>query len=441
MRNTWLLRALATALFVLVTGWIVHKTSWVDVEEKTPPKGEAVKPYYSLRRVASAAGATLVERTALEPMPPRDATLFLESRFWDLFPERDAKIKAWVEAGGHLVVFPQQVARTDLRWIPPLFVHVQHGAKPPAKAASSDDDADDDDGDAPVAPPTPARTREPIANPHRVPFAPQSADLQPEVCESFTEQAGSTAAFEPGRVYRRCLRPASRFACVDKTTKPNPHLQPLWTLGNDERPFALTIGIGRGTVTGLAECLPINNDAVLSGDHALIDAAVLGLRPGATLWIVDDEAGEPLAKWLWHHARAPLMLTIAAIALALWRLMARFGPREAAQAHARRSMGEQVRGTGEFIAGNDPAALHAATRKAFDDAARARIEAWAELDDEARVAAIAALLAPAVTLDSAALLAALSSAPRPTQARWLAAIETIEHARRALLRAAASPRF
>ena len=100
-----------------------------------------------------------------------------------------------------------------------------------------------------------------------------------------------------------------------------------------------------------------------------------------------------------------------------------------------------MRGTGEFIAGNDPAALHAATRKAFDDAARARVEAWAELDDEARVAAIATLLAPTVTLDSAALLAALSSAPRPTQARWLAAIETLEHARRALLRAAASPSF
>ena len=45
-----------------------------------------------------------------------------------------------------------------------------------------------------------------------------------------------------------------------------------------------------------------------------------------------------------------------------------------------------------------------------------------------------------VTLDSAALLAALSTAPRPTPARWLAAIETIEHARRALLRAAAPPR-
>ena len=38
MRNTWLLRALVTALFVLVTGWIVHKTSWVEVEERTDRK-------------------------------------------------------------------------------------------------------------------------------------------------------------------------------------------------------------------------------------------------------------------------------------------------------------------------------------------------------------------------------------------------------------------
>ena len=277
----------------------------------------------------------------------------------------------------------------------------------------------DDDGDALRSRRRPRRgIKELIANPHRVPFAPQLADLQPEVCESFTEQAGSTAAFEPGRVYRRCLRPASRFACVDKTTKPNPHLQPLWTLGNDERPFALAIGPGRGSNRHRprqnASSRSTTTRSCSAATTALIDAAVLGLRPGATLWILDDEAGEPLAKWLWHHARAPLLLTVAAIALALWRLMVRFGPREAAQAHARRSMGEQVRGTGEFIAGNDPAALHAATRKAFDDAARARIEAWAELDDEARVAAIAdTLLAPAVASGlCAALLAALSSAPR-----------------------------
>ena len=72
-----------------------------------------------------------------------------------------------------------------------------------------------------------------------------------------------------------------------------------------------------------------------------------------------------------------------------------------------------------------------------DDAARTRIEGYADLDDEARAAAVAAQLAPALTLDAAALVAALSAIPRAQPAQWLAAIDTIEQARRALLRAAA----
>ena len=161
--------------------------------------------------------------------------------------------------------------------------------------------------------------------------------------------------------------------------------------------------------------------------------------PGRAVWIVEDEAREPLLGWLWHEARTPLLLALAATLLALWRLMIRFGPREALPPQARRSMGEQVRGTGEFIAGNDPAALHAATRKAFDEVARVRVENWATLEDEARVEALARTMAPTHALDKAALLAALNATPRASSAQWLAAIATIEEARRAMLRAPASP--
>jgi hypothetical protein len=118
--------------------------------------------------------------------------------------------------------------------------------------------------------------------------------------------------------------------------------------------------------------------------------------------------------------------------------MVRFGPREAPPPPARRSMGEQVRGTGQFIADTDPGALHAATRHAVDAAARPRIEGYDDLDDAGRAAAIATRLAPGQALDVGALAAAFGGPPRAQQAQWLAAIETLERARRALLRAAAT---
>ena len=133
------------------------------------------------------------------------------------------------------------------------------------------------------------------------------------------------------------------------------------------------------------------------------------------------------------EARTPFLLALAAVALSLWRLMVRFGPREAEPPQARRSMGEQVRGTGQFIAGSDTRALHAATRKAFEDAARKRVEGWNELDDSARIAALAASLQPPNFLDQAALLASLNIGGGATPAQILTAIAVLEQARRALL--------
>jgi len=65
---------------------------------------------------------TLEIRSTLEPLPPTSATLVLDSVSWDFFPERDARLRAWVEAGGHLVVVGPQLSQGDkLRWIPLSF--------------------------------------------------------------------------------------------------------------------------------------------------------------------------------------------------------------------------------------------------------------------------------------------------------------------------------
>jgi len=441
VKTAWAIRALLGVLCALLTGWIVSHTAWVEVEETNRPSGAAALPYYSLAKIATAAGASLERRSALEPMPPASATLFLDSMFWNLFPERDDKLRDWVAHGGHLVLLRRPTDAHTLRWLPPTFVErprAQASARRAAAAAAASaaparaSDDEDDDATAPPRRPPPAPSPKPPPRPGQ---RARPADPDTPVCESLVESPGSQAAFEPGRTYQRCLKPSSYGACVNTRLIPSPRARPQWLLGNETRSYAMRVPYGQGSVTTLADCLPSNNDALLLGDHALIAAAVLGLHRGASTWIVDDEAGEALPLWLWHKARAPLLLALAAVALALWRLIPRFGPRLAAAGRARRSMGEQVRGTGEFIAATDPQALHAATCQALAEAARTRVEGYAALDDAARIGALAARLGAGVRLDRAALLAALHPGPRSTRTQWLAAIALIEQARRALLRA------
>ena len=445
MKAAVFLRVLAAVLVLLVGGWIVHHTRWVEVQVDNDAKGlAATDEYYSLRQILLAAGSTLETRTALEPMPPANATLLLDSGLWNIFPERDARLKAWVQHGGHLVVLGRyrRASSEDLRWVPLSFVTPRSNADADAaKAASSaasaasDQDADDegeddeDEGDG-----APARKKSPPPDSHQRQGLARLFDPKHpwRNCTDFEETDATTQpAYEPGRVYRGCTW-AGALRTLD-------HAVPTWQLASRTATLAMRVDIGKGSVTGVSPGFVTDNRGILQGDNALIAAAILRAEPGRAVWIVDDEAREPLLGWLWHEARTPFLLAFAAIGLALWRLMVRFGPREAVPPQARRSMGEQVRGTGQFIAGSDPRALHEATRKAFDDLARLRVEGWAGLDNAERIAALAAAVGHTHTLDQPPLLASLTIGGGATPTQILTAVAVLEQARRALLRSSAPP--
>jgi hypothetical protein len=434
MKNTWVIRALVIAALAIVIGWLAHSTKWVEVEVDDDVHGlAATDERYSLRRVLESSGATLEVRTALEPLPPAGSTLLLDSSLWNIFPERDARLKTWVENGGRLVVTGQQMrGSTDLRWIPLSFKvppkrPASAAAPEPEAAASAADDEDDDDDVAPAT-----RKKPPAANDGRPLarlFDPKHAWRD---CADFEETSATTEpAFEPRRVYRGCT--------VAGALRSLRQVVPTWQLAGTRGTLAMRVPLGRGSVTGVSVAPVLDNRGLLQGDNALIAMAILQAAPGRAVWIVEDEAREPLLGWLWHDARTPFLLGLAATLLALWRLMVRFGPREAGPPQARRSMGEQVRGTGQFIAGLAPEALHAATKKAFEEAARKRVEAWSELTDPDRARALADALAPHFTLDKAALLSSLNIGGGATPVQILAAIAVLEQTRRALWRAPATP--
>jgi len=437
MKTPLILRVLFAAAVLFLLGWVVMHTRWVEVEVDNDPRGlAATDPRYSLRHLVEGAGATLEVRSSMEPLPPPGATLLLESGLWNIFPEREAHLKAWVENGGHLVLGSALHGDDDLHWIPLSFAmpRPHGGAAKQADAAASeaDDDGDgDDDKDVPTARRKPEDQDRQQRRMARLldPRKPWSR------CLDYQEAPATTQpAYEPGRTYSACGY-AGMLHALD-------HVAPTWVLeaSHTHETLAMRVPVGRGSVTGVAPALMLDNHGLLRHDNALIAGAVLQAAPGRAIWIIEDEKREPLLGWMWHEARTPSLLALAAIALALWRLMVRFGPREAPPPRARRSMGEQVRGTGQFIAGTDPRALHAATRQAFDDAARKRVEGWAALADDARIAALAAAVAHSHAIAQPVLLQSLNIGSGATPAQILAAIAVLEQSRRVLLSTpAASP--
>jgi hypothetical protein len=430
MKNVWLIRAIVIAAIALFIGWLAYNTTWVEVEVEDAAHGlAATDERYTLRQVLQSTGATLEVRTALEPLPPANATLFLDSSLWNIFPERDARLKAWVANGGRLVVTGQQMRDGDLRWIPLSFYTPpkRRAASEPGTAASAADEEDDQGDDVPAT-----RKKPPVAGNGKTAARLLDPKHPWRDCSDFEETSATTEpAFEPKRVYRGCT--------IASALRPVRGAMPTWELAGVRGTLAIRVSLGRGSVTGVSVAPVLDNRGLLQGDNALIAMAILQAAPGRAVWIVQDEAREPLLGWLWHNARTPFLLGLAAIALSLWRLMVRFGPREAVPPQARRSMGEQVRGTGQFIAGTAPEALHAATKKAFEDVARKRVEAWADRADPDRVLALADALAPHFTLDKAALLSSLNVGGGATPVQILAAIAVLEQTRRALLRAPATP--
>ena len=431
MKAFWIVRIAMAVLAAAIAGWVVHETRWVEIVVDEDERGAAAAdPAYTLRRIMEASGATLETRTSLEPLPPPNATLLLNSSFWNIFPGRAERLKAWVQNGGHLVVQGMhENADKDLRWLPISFVvpkprrpasapgDVVGATLPPAK-----------DADADKTPATRPEHDEPFDHPFKGAHRGQWGG-----CQDFRETTTTPEpAYQPGRVYRGCT-------IVRAVRAVNP-ATPAWSLVDGKQGvLAMRVPYGRGSVTGVSFLAVLDNRSLLQADNGLIVSAILQAEPGRAVWIVEDESREALPLWMWHEARTPTLLILAAVLLSLWRLLPRFGPREAVAPQARRSMGEQVSGTGQFIAGADPRALHDATKTAFEAVGRARIDGWPGRDDAGRVAALADALAPAVTLDQAALLAALTPPPSATPGQILAAIAVIEQARRTLLRAPVSP--
>ena len=425
LNRDWLLRGLLVALVLGAVAWLASCTEWVEVEVPVPPRGETAKnDLYVTQQLVRRLGATVATPTSLAELPPPQATLLLNSWYWDLFPERAQRLKAWIEGGGHLVMYAGDVNHRQLKpWLPIQRVDPPSKPRKPAASAPATAKDDDEDDEADDDEDTPASSAAPASSP--AVFRPNTPP-----CHEGHEPDTLPASYPgPRHPFKVCAW--TRFGWTVRAT-----VAPSWLLQGDDGLWAVRAPLGRGQVTALMPSNLLSNDHVLRGDNALLAVAALQARPGTEIWFVTEERRPHLLRWLWHEAWVAVLLAAAALALALWRGARRFGPLATIAAPGRRSMAEQITGTAQFLRREGPEALLAAQIRALETVARSHVRHYDKLGRTERAQAIA----QATGLSAEALGLALDKSLARRRVDLPATLELLETARRLLLQRDPTPR-
>lgn len=401
MKFDHLLKALLVALLLAAGAWIATRTEWVDEAVPTPPKGEALtNELYATQQLVRQLGAKVVKPKQLSTMPPHGATLLLSSWHWDLFPERERLLRAWVQGGGQLVIHADMLYNDRLQaWLPVQRV----------------DDDDEDEAQEDEAPPASESSASAPAS------APSAAQKRKALeCDQVIEPDGVKPAYGDRREYKLCG--GHGYPRIKAPA------QAQWAIEGPLGHDMVRVPIGQGSVTVITSHRLFLNSHVLEGDNALLAMAALQVRRGTEVWFVSEEARPPLLTWLWTQGWVAVLLGLLALSAALWRGAIRFGPLSARSMPGRRSIAEQVKGTAQFLKHHGADALHAAQVRALDETAQSHLRDYAHLERGARAKAIA----KATGLDADALARALDRKLKRSHRELPPTLELLETARRRL---------
>jgi hypothetical protein len=379
-RGRWI--GVAAAVMLLVLGfWIARHVTWEPVEVPLPLRGEARRnPFYAAQRFVEALGATASWEHALG-RPSSDAVVYVSGFHWSLIDSRRRAIERWVEAGGRLVVDNQLLGTEEFeRW--------SGITREIPKPKSSDDDLDD------------ALER-------------AEAVARRERCRDLEDEHHARFAM--------CQYIAPSWLASRG--------QSIWTLRNQDGIQALRVRIGRGTVTAL-NASPFGNEVFTEGDHARIFVALTDLTRDDEVHFLSENESPSLTALVWKTGAPVVVIFSIWVALTLWRGGVRFGPLAPRAELVRRSLAEQIRGTGHFaLRSGDGDALHMATLRALSRAAQRRIPGFLTLDTDARAAAIARV----TSADAASLTAAITAVDLRRVQDLRNAVALLETTRRELL--------
>jgi hypothetical protein len=366
--------ALALALGV----WVVRSVGWVDVTTATPMRGEArTNPFYAAQQFVRALGAS-ASWDRVRSLPERDSVLVISGWRWDVSTARRQAVEAWVKNGGRVVVDRTVLSDEAFqRW---SGVAPKRESTEPGRMVS--------------------RVRE------------SCVDLRPLV----PPEAAS-------------LSPAALGACNISGDSHLESAKPVtWGLADAKGPQVVRVSIGEGSVTAINGVVFVEQ-RLLTRDHASLFLLATELKTGDVVHFLSEGEYPSLLALMWMKGAPAVVLLLVCLALWLWRVTVRFGPRASPDPSSRRSLEEQIRGTGEFAKryeGGGP--LLAATRRALESVARRRLRAYARLLPADRPA----VLARATGVPPATLAAGTAGDANHVH-RLADTIRIVETARRELL--------
>ena len=331
--------ALASAAAIVI--WVANNTHWADLNVPMPLRGEAVtNPFYAAQRFADQLGARTSWRRDFT-LPPRDAVLVLSGWNWGVNASRSRAIERWVEGGGRLVVDSTLIG--------------------------GEEDFEEWSGIV-----------------HE--FRDEDTDMAAEYkkCRALAETTVSVTPARP-RVHRYEVCDVEVYAHLTTERRAE------WTLGDATGVHIMRVAVGSGSVT-VINTAPFRYRNLFDGDHGPLFVAVTQLRRGDEILFLTEDNYPSLLALIWRHGAPVVMLSLIVVALLLWRGAVRFGPLVAPTPSARRSLAEQIRGTGRFLLRQGGAeSLHAACVRALDEAAEARVTGYSRGTAQERAATLARL--------------------------------------------------
>jgi hypothetical protein len=374
MTRIGVVRLVLLAVALVIAVWVARNTYWTEISVPTPLKGEALtNPFYAQQKLAQALGAQAEWSRGLS-LPPTNGVVVAAAWNWDLTPERRSTVEHWVETGGRLVVDQSLIDHNNTfgKW---------SGLGRSSQARSVRN----------------GRLTEPFR------------------CYTLDEQAPSTER------YSICGMDAHSSLTSARATD--------WSLSRyDAGKQVVRVGVGRGTVT-LINGKPFVERGLFDDDNARLFVAATQLRSGDRIHFFTENHYPSLLELTWRHGWPVVCVLVVLIILALWRNGVRFGPAAAATEAARRSLAEQIRGTGQFtLRTGGSEVLQGATARALHEVARIHISAYDRLPGTERMGALARMTG----FESDALAAALHpGSRRPDHLRQT--LQLLESARRRIL--------
>jgi hypothetical protein len=370
--------ALAIAVIILVV-YVANNTYWDDVAIPTPLTGEALtNPFYAAQRFSEALGARARRERALV-LPSNRAVIVLSAWHWDLSAQRQTALEQWVETGGRLVVDGRLAG--DLTGFA-----VWSGVEQDYNADAAEKHYEEHDT-----------------------YEPESRCVA--IQEVIPDQNQSYSVCDLDFSFLSTRRPVQ------------------WALRDSNGYQAVRVAVGQGSVT-MVNTVPFTQRLLLDGDHARLFVAATQLQRGDELVFLSEDDQPSLLALLWTHAAPAVVLALALVTLLLWRGAVRFGPLAAQADPPRRSMAEQIRGTGRFVLKHgDGAPLHAASVRALAEAARRRIPLYARLPRRQRATALERVTG----MNGDAIVSAIEDISKRRAGELETTLGLLESARRQLL--------